>query len=469
MSTKVIKLLAFILIMLIMSTASLPVAAQNGALEGYIQEAFTNNQALAQRSFQLEKSMYALQEARGLFLPQVSLLGSYTKSSGGRTIDVPIGDLMNPVYATLNELTGSQKFQNVSNQSFLLNPDNFYDAKVRTSLPLINTEIWYAKQIRQEDITRQQAAVNAYKRQLVKDIKSAYYSYFQAVRSVDIYLNALELVQENIRVNESMLKNGVRNGTALTRAKTEQQRTLAAITAARNNQQNARSYFNFLLNRTLTDSIATDSAALTVVSDQSLVVSEMGDRLLPDISRREELLQLDKSKRIALLQQKQQQSGIIPKVNTFLDLGSQAYNWNFNHNSRYYLWGVNLQWDLFTGGQRRAKAKQAASEAATVQAMYNETAQNLRLELTTAGNNFHTARSNYQSAQTQLQLAEKYYRDQVKVYKEGQLLYLELLDAQQQLTNARLEALQAYAQVQIAQAEIERAQATYPLPIQSTN
>lgn len=470
MSTKVIKLLAFILIMLIISTASLPAAAQNGALEGYIQEAFTNNQALAQRSFQLEKSMYALQEARGLFLPQVSLMGSYTKSSGGRTIDVPIGDLMNPVYATLNELTGSQKFQNVSNQSFLLNPDNFYDAKVRTSLPLINTEIWYAKQIRQEDITRQQAAVNAYKRQLVKDIKSAYYSYFQAARSVDIYLNALELVQENIRVNESLLKNGVRNSTALTRAKTEQQRTLAAITAARNNRQNARSYFNFLLNRTLTDSIATDSAALTVVSDESLVGSESRgglDQL--NISGREELLQLDKAKRIALLQQKQQQSGIIPKVNTFLDLGSQAYNWDFNHNSRYYLWGVNLQWDLFTGGQRRAKAKQAASEAATVQAMYNETAQNLRLELTTARNNFHTARSNYQSAQTQLELAEKYYRDQVKVYKEGQLLYLELLDAQQQLTNARLEALQAYAQVQIAQAEIERAQATYLLPIQSTN
>src|ERR1044072_1987369 len=414
MSTKVIKLLAFILIMLIISIAASPAVAQNGSLEGYIQAAFKNNQALQQRNFQLEKSIYALEEDRGMFLPQVSLLGSYTKSSGGRTIDVPIGDLMNPVYATLNELTGSQKFQSVSNQSIQLSPDNFYDAKVRTSLPLINTEIWYAKQIRQEDITRQQAAVNAYKRQLVKDIKSAYYRYFQAARSVDIYQNALELVQENIRVNESLLKNGVRNSTALTRAKTEQQRTLAAITAAKNNQQNARSYFNFLLNRQLTDSIATDSGALAVTERTGTTVVALN----PDISQREELLQLDKTKRIALLQQKQQQAAIVPKVNTFLDLGSQAYNWNFNHNSRYYLWGVNLQWDLFTGGQRRAKANQAASDAYNAQAMYDETAQNMRLELTTAGNNLQTARSNYQSAQTQLQLSEKYYTDQVKVYKE---------------------------------------------------
>jgi outer membrane protein TolC len=266
MSTKINKLFAFTLRMLIISAVALPAIAQNGALEGYIQEAFANNQALQQRNFQLEKSMYALQEARGLFLPTVSVMGSYTKSSGGRTIDVPIGDLMNPVYATLNELTNSQKFQSVSNQSFLLNPDNFYDAKVRTSLPLINTEIWYAKQIRQEDITRQQAAVNAYKRQLVKDIKTAYYQYFQAARSVDIYQNALLLVQENIRVNKSMLDNGVRNNTALTRAQTEQQRTFAAITAAKNNQQNARTYFNFLLNRQLTDSIATDSDALAVTA-----------------------------------------------------------------------------------------------------------------------------------------------------------------------------------------------------------
>jgi outer membrane protein TolC len=453
MSTSIKKLLSLILIVPVsLATAR----AQQGALEQYIQYAFTHNQALQQRNFQLEKSMYALQEARGMFLPQVSLLGTYTKADGGRTIDIPVGDLMNPVYATLNQLTNSQKFPQVENQSVLLNPDNFYDAKLRTSLPLINTEIWYAKKIRQEDITRQQAAVNVYKRQLVKDIKSAYYQYFQAAHAVDIYNNALQLVQENIRVNQSMLRNGVRNSTALTRSQTEQQKTLADITAARNNQQNARAYFNFLLNRPLTDSIVTDSTALAVAENIALAADA-------GISNREELLQLDKTRSMALLQQKMQQSAFIPKVNTFLDLGSQAYNWHFNNTSRYYLWGIDLQWNIFTGGQRRNRVKQSAMDAATAKAAYDETAQSLQLELNTANNNYYTARSNYNSAQTQLQLAEKYYRDQLKVYKEGQLLYIELLDAQQQLTNARLQCLQAGAAVQIALAEIERSRATYPL------
>ena len=452
MSTKVKKLFTFILIILITKAA----AAQPGTLEQYIQEAFARNQALQQRSFQLEKAMYALREARGLFLPQVSFTVTYTRTSGGRTIDVPIGDLMNPVYATLNQLTGSDRFTPVSNQSFLLNPDNFYDAKVRTSLPLINTEIWYAQKIRREDITRQQAAVNVYKRQLVKDVKTAYYRYFQAARAVDIHNNALLLVRENIRVNQSMLRNGIRNSTSLTRAQTEEQRTLAAIAAAQNDQHNARAYFNFLLNRPLTDSIVADSAALAVVSHAPVDT-------VSDISGREELLQLEKTRQMALLEEKLQRSAFIPRLSTFLDLGSQAYNWDFNNKSRYYLWGLNLQWDIFSGGQRRSRAQQAATDAATAQAAYNETALALQLELNRADNNYQTARSNYHSAQTQLQLAEKYYRDQLKVYKEGQLLYIELLDAQQQLTNARLELLQAHAQVQIARAEIERAEARYPL------
>lgn len=448
MLPKIIKLSLFTSLVFISH-----LAVAQSQLDAYIQEAFTRNQAITRQNFQLEKSMYALQEAKAFFMPQASVISSYTKAGGGRTIDIPTGDMLNGVYATLNQLTGSQKFPQLENQSIQLTPDNFYDAKVRASLPLINTEIMYAKKIRQEDITRQQAVVNVYKRQLVKDIKTAYYQYFQAVRAVDIYNNALLLVKENIRVNQSMLNNGIRNNTSLTRAQTEQQKMEAAITQAENNQQNARSYFNFLLNKPLTEAIQLDSTALLV--QESIPAT--------GTQTREEIQQLTSTKKMALLQQKMQHSLFTPKVNTFLDLGSQGYNFAFNNTTRYYLWGVNLQWDLFTGGQRKYRTKQAGADAAMAQTALNETMQALDLELNRAGNNYRTAYVNYKSAQTQLELSEKYFRDQMKVYKEGQLLYIELLDAQNQLTNTRLQLLQAYAQVQISQAEIERAQAGYPL------
>ena len=81
--------------------------AQSSVLDQYIQSAFDNNKGLKDQHFQLTRSMLALQEAKSLFGPNVSVLGSYTKSAGGRTIDFPIGDIMNPVYNSLNQLSYS--------------------------------------------------------------------------------------------------------------------------------------------------------------------------------------------------------------------------------------------------------------------------------------------------------------------------------------------------------------------------
>lgn len=455
MSTLIMKRKTFIIILAIIGTCAQYGHGQSKVLEEYIQSAFSQNQGLKQQHFQLDKSLYALQEARSLFFPQVGLTGNYTKAGGGRTIDIPIGDMLNPVYTTLNQLTNTQKFPQLENQSVLLNPDNFYDVHLRTSLPLVNTEIWYAQKIRRESITLQQAALNVYKRRLVKDIKTAYYQYYQAGKAVDIYHTALSQVQENIRVNTSFLANGVTNSTALTRAKAEQQKIEAAITDAENKQLNAAAYFNFLLNRDLKSPVTIDSALFQQ--------EELSPAPATGANVREELLQLSQQQKIADLSYRQSKSYLVPKLSTFLDLGSQGFNWKVDNQSRYYMWGVNLQWDLFAAGQRKYKAKQAAIDVSNIQAAYTEANLSFQLEQQTAENNYRTAVANFNSAREQLRLSEKYYTDQSKVYKAGQLLYIELLDAQNQLTNARLQLSVAFANVQTTIADIERAKASYKL------
>lgn len=432
-----------------------PVSAQeqNRQLDDYIVFAFAQNQGLKQQQFDLEKAMFALKEAKAMYMPTVSMLGSYTKADGGRTIDVPVGDLVNPVYTALNELTASNKFPQLPNQSFLLNPDNFYDVKLRTSLSLINAEIRYNKEIKQQLISSQQAAVNVYKRTLVKDIKTAYYHYYQALRGVEAYESALLLIAENIRVNTSLLKNGVRNGTALLRAQTEQQKTTAALINAQRNAGNAKAYFNFLLNRPLKDSVKTADIATVIAEPDTLT----------GISGREELKQLQALKAVNTLDYKLQRSSIIPKLSTFLDLGSQGIDFKVNDKTRYYLWGVNLQWDLFTGGKNKFRAAQAQSGIKVTQARLDEAEQSLRLQLLQTYNNYNSAKAACTSAVAGLVLATKYYKDQLKAYHAGQLLYLELIDAQDQLTNARLRMAETQADLQITLAELERDQASYPI------
>jgi len=154
---------------------------------------------------------------------------------------------------------------------------------------------------------------------------------------------------------------------------------------------------------------------------------------------------------------------MIPTLSTFIDLGSQGFNWTVNDQSRYYLFGVHMQWDLFSWGQHNYRIKQAQADVSTTALQYDETEKQFQLQLTQSVNDYNSAVSNYGSARSQQQYAEKYYTDQLKAYKEGQLLYIELIDAQNQLTTAQLQLSLAFANVQIARAETERNLATYPL------
>ncbi|MEN0056147.1 MAG: TolC family protein [Mucilaginibacter sp.] len=451
MFNRIIKL-TFAFAMLLVNVAF--GQAPRTQLDNYIDTAFAQNQTLKEKQFDLDKALYALKEAKSMYLPTISFLGSYSKVNGGRTIDVPIGDLVNPIYTALNQLTNSSKYPMLKNESFLLNPDNFYDAKVHTSLPLINAEIRYNQLIKKKLINAQQAAVNVYKRSLVKDIKNAYYKYFQALQTVQTYRSTLILIRENIRQNESMLKNGIRNSTALLRSQTEEQKTLSAIVESNYTVKNAKSYFNFLLNRQLRDSIILDNGSLTISSTAD---TSKG------ITNREEIAQIKSMRDAYDFDYKLQKSGFIPKLNTFIDLGSQGFNFNVNDKTRYYFWGLNLQWDIFTGGQRKYKSLQSKASYNAASAQLETTNLSLRLELDQSYNQYQSATSSLKSARAQFAFAQKYYSDQHKAYKAGELLYIELLDAQNQLTTARLLVAEDEANVQIAAAELERDQAAYPI------
>ena len=82
--------------------------AQEDPLEEYIRIGLETNLALQQQEFSLEKSVEVLNEARGLYFPSIDIGARYTRAGGGRDITIPIGDLVNPIYRTLNQLLEAQ-------------------------------------------------------------------------------------------------------------------------------------------------------------------------------------------------------------------------------------------------------------------------------------------------------------------------------------------------------------------------
>ena len=66
------------------------------------------------------------------------------------------------------------------------------------------------RKIRREAYDGQQAALTVYKRELVKDIRSAYYNFLRADQALSIYTNAEKLLQDNRRLTETLVGNGPR-------------------------------------------------------------------------------------------------------------------------------------------------------------------------------------------------------------------------------------------------------------------
>lgn len=429
-------------------------ATAQDILEAYIKRGLDSNLALRQQHFDLQKARLDLKRAHTLFYPQADFVSQYTLASGGRTQDIPVGDLLNNVYATLNELTSSSKFPQVQNQSIAFLPNDFHDTRLEVSMPVINMDIRYNRQIREAQINAHQAAIDVYKRELVKNIRQAYYQYLQADRSVAIYTNALTLVQENLRVSEKMVSNGTALKEAVLRARSQVSQVQASLIEAANNRKNAAAYFNFLLNQPLETPVAIDSAII----DQLAPVPPLATG---QTAGREELAQLKSTQKAVGASLKLNKSYLVPRLNAFYNIGFQGFHLKFDGNQFYQLGGLQLRWNLFRANDNKYKIQQAQLDLDALENRYKETEQQLSLQVHTAYNNYYSARQSLQALHDEVQSAQETYRFTERRYREGQALQLELIDIRTQLTNAQIRYSLAQLAVLTRAAEVERVTASY--------
>jgi len=320
--------ITFVLMICLLLTAH----AQTENLDSYIREGLSNNESIKQQNFNLEKSIYALKEATGLFAPSINLKTDYITGKGGRSIDVPVGDLVNPIYNNLNQINSvltpsAPRYPTLNNLSEQLNPSNFYNAYIRASMPLVNAEIWYNRKIKKDQISMQQSDLLIYKRELVKDIKQAYFNYIKATAAVSIYENALTLVKESERVNQKLVENGKEVVFALSRSKSEVSKIEAQLNDAQNTKKNAAAYFNFLLNKPLDSEIKIDEALL-----KNMVM--LPENPSANSSKREELAKLFTAKKITDNVLNIKKASWIPTLGAQIDLGSQASDFKWNSKSQ---------------------------------------------------------------------------------------------------------------------------------------
>ncbi len=429
-------------------------------LDVYLQEGLKSNLALQQKHVSLERAVYALKVANSYFLPSLNFAAGYTHGNGGRSIALPVGDLLNPVYSTLNQLTESNNFPQIENVEQTFFPQNFYDAHVRVAMPLINTELYGNKRIHQDKVLLQEWELKAYERELVKNIKQAYYQYLGALEAVKILESALGLVEQNLEVNESLLRNGRGLPASVLRARSELETVKAQQYEAAYGVENARRYFNFLLNKPQDTPIETTAGLEAQVAAVPQLLLKTQEEVP---SMREELQMLQTGERMTQTALRIKEQARLPRLNAFIDLGAQADNMQYNRDARYYLLGVSLDLPLFNGFRNRFETRQAQLEVKGAQLSLEQTRQQLQLTTANAQNGLATAHQNYTAAQQRLQASQAYFRLLERGYKEGSNSLIEFIDARNQYTNAQLQLTLDTYRVLGALAQYERETAAFPV------
>ena len=439
------------MILILLTAANL--FAQSRILDRYVEIGLQNNLELLQEANKVARQRAALRAAKGNFLPQISLDANYTRADGGRTIEFPVGDLLNPVYQTLNQLTGSQQFpQNLPNESIQFLPDDYQETKLRILQPLFNTDIYFNYRAQRDLVDLQTARLEVFKRNLRKEIEVAYYRLLQAEMADKIYRQSRVVLQELLRMNRKLVSAQTATKDVVSRSEYELSKIEQQLANSRKNIELARSYFNFLLNRPLTEAVELDT--LTGISE----AEQTADSALRNaLTMRAELAMAKAGINLAGNQIKLAKGGFLPTAFVAAEAGYQGFQYQFDDTQKYWLVRVGLSWNLFNGMKTRAALQKGKIEHRNANLGYQHLEQQIALEVRKAYYGLEAAKAALTAAEKGVTAANDAFRIIKRKYEAGQALLIEFLEAQANATTAKLQREVARYNVMIEQANYRNA------------
>ncbi len=433
-------------------------------VDDYVREALRSNLALQSQSFEVERQVALLDEARSRFLPQLGLEARYTRAEGGREFEIPLSEAFNPVYQTLNELLAAQgeppRFAPAEDSSFRFLREREQDTRLALRQPLYAPAIPAAFRAREAELGGARFAREALARRLQRDVTVGYLDWLRARGNVAIVDASAALLKENLRVNESLYANGRITQDQVLRARSEllevqqQQREIV------NFDSRARQFVNFLLNRPLDGPLE----AAEPGRPPHGVAGAAGELRNAALANRPELREQDELRRAAEERVAAARAAGRPEVSLGLDGGIQGEDYDFGSGYNFGTASVFLTWSLFDGGAIRARVDSARATARQAATRREELAQQIELEVQQALDRLQTAVDSLQTAEARAEAAQAGFRIASRKRDQGVINQVEFIDARSALTGAEFNLNLTRFALLAREAELVYATAANPLP-----
>jgi len=436
------------------------IGAQESLLEDYIQLGLENNLALQQKQADYEMSLKALKSAGGLFYPNLGIDARYTIARGGRIIEFPVGDMLNPVYSTLNQLLQANQFPQIENEEFPFYRPTEQETKLTLVQPVFNPKIIYNYQIEKEKVNAVRTDVDIYKRELILEIKTAYYNYLKTVYLQQLVEETRNLLEENLRVSKSLYENDKVTSDVVYRSEAELEKIWVTQAEVEKSHQTARAYFNFLLNKPLNEEIQVPE--YKSISELTLS-TDIDQQVISGIDSREELSQLRTYQNINEKYLKLTRSSNFPNLFIAMNYGFQGEEYSFTADDDFMLASVVLQWNLFQGFKNRADVQQAKIASHQLELKQLEVQKQIELQIISAYYDMQAAAKSIDASLAQAEASGKAFKVVNEKYRNGQAALIEFTDARTNMTTSRQNLIIAWFDYRIKEAEFERVTASATL------
>ena len=388
----------------------------------------------------------ALDAARARYLPVLDFDARYSAAHGGRVIDIPIGDLMNPVYSTLNQLTGTSRFPPVANQQINFLRSREQDTKLTLTQPLYDPRLGPARAAAAADYDAAEANRSALDGRIERDMRAAYYHWLEARARIGVLEATLELARENERVNESLFKNGKITRDLVYRAEADVLEVEQSMLAATNAERFAASYVNFLRNTAFDTPLplaeVSDADVRELKTALAIRIGKGGfglDALAASaVDRRPELKALESEAAAAKAGEHLARAAYRPQLAFSVDAGTQGEGYGLTSEDRYVLASVVLKFNLFSGGADRAGVAGAHERRRAAESGRALAEQRIRLEVQQSLENFEVAEASLGTAAKRVDAATGAFRIAARKRDLGQINQAEFVDARRLLTDAEI-------------------------------
>ena len=397
----------------------------------------------------------AIAEARGRLLPSLTA-NARVSSLYGATPN--LGALINPAYAALNQLLGQPAFPTNIN----LTLPQRQEATFRLAQPLFEPRVVEGYRIARSLRDAGAADRDAQRRQLAADIQTSYLQYARASRAADLFDQTVPLLDEALRVSERLLSAGKVTPDNVLRARAEQSAVVQQRDAAHQLAGAARQQLYYLTGRQLDAPLALFADTLLGLDARFAVRENLDAAQSSAQSSREELTQIDRSLDAARGQQRIARAAFLPSVNLAVDYGFQGNTIRVKRNTDFAVASLVLSWNLFNGGQDRARIQQASLDGAQLKARRDDASRSIALQVRVAHDAAVVARTAIVTAGDRQSAAARTFELVQRRYGEGLASQLELLDARTSLTTAQLNHMITTYDFYQRVVEFERAAALSP-------